>query len=278
MGELLLCNQPIAKIPYYIEGISINIYSLEELCFYILNNTFLIDRDFVNEELCTWIEMQMKNPKLALQRREIMQENGSIEQFVLTILDSCSYCTKEEKNQIVLELKLLEEKSDFECNKIKADKLMEKEKYLSAIYEYKRLLASDDIDLENDILVGNIYHNLGTAYARLFLFEEAIKAYSKAYSLNQNKESLKECLIAYRCNHDENGFEKMARENLLSEMEILEIKNELSIASRNENTIEFEEKLEAIALLEDRDKTKYNEQISKIIFGWKEQYRRINRV
>ena len=278
MGELLLCNQPIAKIPYYIEGISINVYSLEELCFYILNNTFLIDRDFVNEELCTWIEMQMKNPKLAIQLREIMQENCSIEQFVLPILDSCSYCTKEEKNQIVLELKLLEEKSDFECNKIKADKLMEKEKYLSAIYEYKRLLTSDDIDLENDILVGNIYHNLGTAYARLFLFEEAIKAYSKAYSLNQNKESLKECLIAYRLNHDENGFEKMARENLLSEMEILEIKNELSIASRNENTIEFEEKLEAIALLEDRDKTKYNEQISKIIFGWKEQYRRINRV
>ena len=70
----------------------------------------------------------------------------------------------------------------------------------------------------------------------------------------------------------------MARENLLSEMEILEIKNELSIASRNENTIEFEEKLEAIALLEDRDKTKYNDQIYKIIFGWKEQYRRINSV
>ena len=77
--------------------------------------------------------MQMKNPKLAIQLREIMQENCSIEQFVLPILDSCSYCTKEEKNQIVLELKLLEEKSDFECNKIKADKLMEKEKYLSAI-------------------------------------------------------------------------------------------------------------------------------------------------
>ena len=34
----------------------------------------------------------------------------------------------------------------------------------------------DELDFENDILVGNIYHNLGTAYARLFLFEEAIKA------------------------------------------------------------------------------------------------------
>ena len=61
-------------------------------------------------------------------------------------------------------------------------------------------------------------------------------------------------------------------------MEIQEIKNELSIASRNEKTVEFEEKLEAIALLADRDKNRYKEEISKLIFEWKEQYRRINRV
>ena len=278
MGELLLCNQQIAKIPFYIEGISINIYSLEELCYYFLNNSFLIDRDFFDEEFCTWLEMQMKQRDLAEKLRECNQANCTIGQKVLLVLDSCSYCTEEEKKRILLELKLLEEKSDFECNKIKSDKLMEKGKYLSAIYEYKRLLSSDEASFENDILIGNIYHNLGTAYARLFLFDEAIKAYTKAYSLNQNKESLKECLISYRCNYDEEGFIKMARDNMMSEMDITEIKNELSLASRNQNIIEFEEKLEAIALLSDRDKDKYNNQISKIIINWKEQYRQINKV
>ena len=70
----------------------------------------------------------------------------------------------------------------------------------------------------------------------------------------------------------------MARDNMMSEMDITEIKNELSLASRNQNIIEFEEKLEAIALLSDRDKDKYNNQISKIIINWKEQYRQINKV
>ena len=31
MGELLLCNEAIAAMPYYIECVSINVYSIEEL-------------------------------------------------------------------------------------------------------------------------------------------------------------------------------------------------------------------------------------------------------
>ena len=38
-----LCLLPQAKKPYYIENIRTNIYSLEELCFYLYNNACLID-------------------------------------------------------------------------------------------------------------------------------------------------------------------------------------------------------------------------------------------
>ena len=53
MGELLLCNEAIAAMPYYIEGVSINVYSIEELNYYIINNTYLLDDDFMSLELCT---------------------------------------------------------------------------------------------------------------------------------------------------------------------------------------------------------------------------------
>ena len=53
MGELLLCNEDIAAMPYYIEGVSINVYSIEELNYYIINNTYLLDDDFMSLELCT---------------------------------------------------------------------------------------------------------------------------------------------------------------------------------------------------------------------------------
>ena len=64
MGELLLCNEAIAAMPYYIEGVSINVYSIEELNYYIINNTYLLDDDFMSLELCTWIENHANLPVL----------------------------------------------------------------------------------------------------------------------------------------------------------------------------------------------------------------------
>ena len=43
MGELIYCKNSIAKTPYYIEDAGLNIYSLEELSYYIYNNPYLID-------------------------------------------------------------------------------------------------------------------------------------------------------------------------------------------------------------------------------------------
>ena len=72
MSELLFCHAPIAALPYYIEGLGINIYSMEELCYFIAGNVFLLDDSFMNEELCTWIEKQMGAYKLAENLRNVM--------------------------------------------------------------------------------------------------------------------------------------------------------------------------------------------------------------
>ena len=66
MGNLLLCNQQIAAMPYYMEGISVNLYSMEELCYFIANNTYLLEREFMCEDLCTWIEKELKMVELLL--------------------------------------------------------------------------------------------------------------------------------------------------------------------------------------------------------------------
>ncbi len=279
MGELLLCHETIASLPYYAEGAGVNIYSMEELCYYIAGNTYILDSSFMNEELCTWIEKQMGLYKLAERLRNLIRSQGLFSDFVLAILEQTGYSTMQEMQDVILTLRQMEEKSDFECGKIRADQLMEKKKYLGAIYEYKRLLASSDAEQESNLLVGNIWHNLGTAYARLFLFEESAKCYDRAHFLNQAEESLKACLMSYRCMRDEDAFMKKAVENHLDDMEIQEIKNELSVASRGEHTEAFEEHLEEIALQnESGDRIWAKEQLSEIIFKWKEDYRRSSRV
>ena len=67
MGELLLCHETIAALPYYIEETGINIYSMEELSYYISGNVYLLDHSFMCESLCTWVEKQMH--RVALGRK-----------------------------------------------------------------------------------------------------------------------------------------------------------------------------------------------------------------
>lgn len=279
MGDLLFCNGPIASMPYYIEGVSINIYSIEELCYFIANNTYLMDKNFMNSELCIWIEREAKNPALAERLAEIMRQKGKLSAFVGEILLESGYCTREENQEILQILTEMEEMPDFECNKIRADRLMEKDKYLSCIYEYKRLLDAEDAGQQAPELLGNIWHNLGTAYSRMFLFEEAVACYEKAYQHNHNKESMKARLFAYKCMQRDIDFMKAAREYGLDETAVTAINNEIALRCSNEATEQLKVRLgELEELRKQGHRGEYKQQIRDMIFARKEEYRRISRI
>ena len=278
MGELLLCDRPIAAMPFYLEGLSVNVYSLEELNYYILNNTFLLDSDFMSNELCEWIRDELKQPKLAEKLERIILYHGRLAEFVLEILDHTGYCTKSEKQKIIENVKQLEEKSDFECSKMRADKLMENGKYLNGIYEYKKLLESKEADGENEQIKAKIIHNLGTAYARLFLFDDAAKYYRHAYLISNDSESLKECLLACICMHDNNAFRITADEFGVSHEQINNITEFFSQEGRDEEITSFDDKLDNMAAEKKADKDAYNKEMAAIILACKEQYRRMNRI
>lgn len=52
MAMYQLCRAKAAKHPFYIESIDINIYTIEELCFYLWKNVSLLDESILNEKLC----------------------------------------------------------------------------------------------------------------------------------------------------------------------------------------------------------------------------------
>jgi hypothetical protein len=79
---------------------------------------------------------------------------------------------------------------------------------------------------KNPILVGNVWHNLGTAYARLFLCEEAVSCFERAYEKNENPESLRECLFACLCMTDESAFMRVTEKFQVTEELEREIRQE----------------------------------------------------
>lgn len=270
MGELILCNQKLATLPYYIDEASLNIFSLEELNYYIENNLYLLEPNFVSEDLCTWIDKELQLHEVAVELREIYRRDGTLSEFVECILKQTGYFEPPQILKIVAVLKDMENKSEFECIKMRADRYAGNQRYVNAIYEYRKLLGMKDE--QNEILLGNVWHNLGSAYAGLFLFHEAALCYKQAYELNENPESMRECLYAYRCMHDEQGFCTMATEFGVEEETLLEIKRSLNETSRMEDICRFEQQLEKLFAAGNE------QEIGEIVTAWKDTYRKNNRI
>ena len=62
MENVILCNGRYAQMPYLLEEENLNIYSIEELCYFLYKNAFLIQEDFFSDHLLRWIceELQLE--------------------------------------------------------------------------------------------------------------------------------------------------------------------------------------------------------------------------
>lgn len=191
MGELLLCSQQIASVPYYIDTVSLNVYSLEEICYYLCNNTELLEPEFMDEELVEWIRTELKTEDLADRLHRLRTQKGTLLEFVKELLSACSYCSMEERLRVERELRAFENKSPTECRKIRTDRLLAAKKYQRCIIEYQSLLEDFSLKERGKEFEGSVLHNMGTAYAGLFLFEKAADCYHLAYEKNQDQRSLR---------------------------------------------------------------------------------------
>ena len=104
MSGYILCQTQKAEIPYYIENISTNVYSLEELCYYFYHNLYLIDESILNERLCRWFQEELNLPKLAAKLRPLFIRNFSIEEFLYPVFKEINYLTYEEMKSLNIQI------------------------------------------------------------------------------------------------------------------------------------------------------------------------------
>ena len=56
MGELILCRGTLAAVPYFLESIAVNIYSLEELAWCMDQHAELTGIDIYKESFAGWVK------------------------------------------------------------------------------------------------------------------------------------------------------------------------------------------------------------------------------
>lgn len=186
-----LCQMKPAAKPYYIESISTNIYSIEELCFYLYENICLIDHTIVNEVLCDWIRDELGLKKLYRQLYEQLEKQEGIGYFILPIFRETGYLTAQQMREMQEKISKLEVQPEDVRQKLKGDYLVKCGMYSNAMHEYYQILQRKGPGNLGAQFYAEIWNNLGCAYARMFLFKDAADCYLTAWKLVRTKEILR---------------------------------------------------------------------------------------
>lgn len=194
MNDIILCTTHTEK-PFYIKEINKNIYSIEELSYYLFNYLYLIDDQFFSDGLINYIENELKQTTIAAGIRQIIANKGLLGEKIAFLIKNSGYYTEKEAEKLENHLVQLSSKTSAERVKAKADILMDTEKYNMAINFYNSILNKAINNELPERFYGDVYNNLGVAYTRLFEYEQAAAAFRCAYRLNKTAESLESIIM-----------------------------------------------------------------------------------
>ncbi len=254
MSSLILCHKKKARTAYEIARIHRRIYTIEELCYYLCNHLYLVDYTIMNEKLCDWLDEELKLNELSEKLRDMLHQNATTEQFIMTILSDSAIYTTGELSRIQDVLDTLKNQRPIEKQKYKADNLLASGSVKSAIMAYREIIHGERDEGVESKFYGKVYGCLGAAYGRLFLYEEAAKMYEAAFQICEEESMLKAYLYACRKYMTGEEYMRLLQKSTVYQEMDGQLADDIVEAENRIKVLQYEDTLE----------------------NWKNQYRRIS--
>lgn len=277
MGKLIMTSGKEADFPYILQKTKIQISSIEELCYHILNNPGSCE-DFVKDErLAVFVRDELGLYERGELILDLIEKGASVRDIVTAFFCSCDYCDRREIEEFLSIRAEYDMYSDWQKNKKKADELLSEGLYTESAMIYRSLIREKNMGGISRENLGNIYHNLGIATIKAEGFSSAYEYFEKAYEYNRNVISLKHyllCLLVLKKNDMyDNALKKYdvpieTSDELIIKYDQYEKKDTLS-----KEIPEFEKAKKAIR---DRKYTNFYDSVNVIIKQMKEEYRKDN--
>lgn len=204
MGQIILGTGAYAETPYYMEKFYVNLYSVEELCYLLVEKAELLDQEVMQRDLVKWLDEQCGLNQLAHTLYSLLNQNGSTVAFAGTILEYVNLYPQEVISQTEQIIRNNEGLNPYERGKAKADYMLQNRKYFTSLKQYYSLLAQ--IPDTDSLLRAKILHNMGVACAKLFLFKQAADWFLEAYETDRNEESLELYLASLRMHFEDKDY------------------------------------------------------------------------
>lgn len=271
-NRVLVCIGKTASKPFYFDKLYTNLYSIEELCYVLHENAFMLENDIMTKELVKWIDTECNLSELADELYPMINHGAGVSAFVGRILEYVGYYPPEEIEKTEAILKENVSLSVFERWKAKGDYLSRNGHYVLAIQEYDYVLSK--MDDHNNELKSRVYNNMGVTYMLLKLYSFAEEQFMNAYRLDGNEEALKHYLAASRLHLSNSEYDKLVNDMDVSE-EIAASVNDLVSHLADE----YDDSSEANSLQclfykkNSQDAQLYYDKIGEITDGLKADYR-----
>lgn len=228
MGLIYCGNEN--QIPYYIREADINIYSLQELAYFIKKYSMLISNNFINKNLIMYIKNQLNNQNLYYELNTLYNNKDSdIVNMLILILNYCGMYDENDINDFIEYINYLQKIDKDEYIKLCADSLYTLKKYHKAILQYQKIPDN-----------AYTYKNIGYAYAKLLDFDKAIKYLDIAFAKEKNIDILKDIYICCKLSKRIEKFDKYRE--LVSDERVADWEYEivkLKLNAKNSKNIEM---------------------------------------
>lgn len=277
MGQIILGTGTYARSPYFMEKFYVNLYSVEELCYLFVEKAELLDRDVMQRDLVQWLDEECGLNQLAHTLYSLLNQNGSVTAFAGTILEYVGLYPPEVTEQTQQTIKSNEGLNPCKRGKAKADHMLQNRKFFMALKLYHSLLAQ--IPETDAKLRGSIYHNMGVACAKMFMFRQAAEWFMQAYEADREPESLESYLAAIRMRCEDKEYITYIADHPEYHDVSLQVERKMEQASGQFEGTDENRMLFTLQVFKEEgnstagSEVQYYEEIEKLTARLKEQYR-----
>lgn len=274
MGKLILCSSAIAKQPYCFPMTKTKVYSIEEVCYYIRNNIYMMQEEVFDKAFADWIRNELGMAGTADKLDRMREDHNNLKDIVVTLCCSCDYYTEREINDLIAIMDQTQNVPLRGRQKIKADTYLKNGSLERAKQEYERILKSPDMINASSEEYGDLYYRLGAALAGMGEYRHGFQAFQKSYEYAKTQKALESCLYCLKLGGMPEEYEKAAIEMGVTREQQTFMDARYEEALRQSVDSRECKMVRRIRRMKEQGDPSYEKVAKELIFQWKTEYRK----
>lgn len=252
-----------SQTPYHIDAINVDVYSLEEINYFVYHHMNMVYREFFSEELFSYIEESLNQPDMAQRMREMDADGATVRDFVSYLLKESYYYSANDLSAVSGLILNIDNMSRAERLVLEADNFFKAGRYESALSVYLDVLKNMSGEPVNEAFYARVAFSVGVIFARLFMPKNANAYFNMAHEIYPDATYARACVYVALISGDDEELLATIRKYRISDETLMEIRTKVSTLKR-----EIETGKESIDFIFNFE----NGRAASTISGWKDEY------